>query len=1847
MNAPVLRSALFALLALVLSPAGFVHASPSPADSLHFCLPFDYEQWLRDHPRPAAKRLADLDTGEPRTVRLFYSLPNDRTFRPEVVQRIKDEILNIQAFYGEQMEAHGFGYKTFRIETDDEGEPLVHRVDGQHPDSHYLGNTWALVGEVGQVFDLSKSIAVFVIDNSNNRINRTAAGSATWSSKQSGALLVPAEFSWQTLAHELGHTFGMGGHDFRDDTYIMSYGLDERRVLSACAARFLAVHPYFNPDVGVEWAEAPAIELLSATSYPEGSESVPIRLKLRDAHGLHLVRLRVRTRETHNPRYNVGGSELKLCRGLMGEEEAEIEIDYDGVIPSGSDWGFSDLSDPKVHPISLTVIDRDGNRAGIRFHLWEVSRQHQTTFELEEEVHSVAFVPGGTTLASGSGEGVELWDLETRTGTTTSLSGGATAVAISSHGATLASGSSSGQVELYDLEGGQLLATLSGHTHPIRSLAFSPDGTILASGAADAILLGDLAAQTRTATLPAGATSVAFSPDGATLASGSGDGVQLWDLATQTDVATYRHSDARWGPGVSAVAFSPDGTLVASGGDDKTVRLWNVATGENVAVLEGHDDPVKSVAFSSDGTLLASGADLAVNLWDPVTKGRVAALQGEGRGVNAVAFSPDRTTLAAGTKDGRIGLWDVSEWLQSRPVTLVKISGDDQQGAPGSALANPHVVEVRDQYDNPLQEVEVTFAVTAGDGALGERFTLEKATTDPDGRAQVFLTLGPDPGNSTVEAKVPGLELVTFSAVGVGTPSTPVMEGDLHTWHLPDGAIVRLGKGRLETRGIGLGNSMFAFSKDGQLLAISTEIGIWVYEVETARPLSLLGPVNGASSVAFSSNGRTVATATGEGIQLWDVETGTNTAIFGGFSSTHRFVAFSPDDTRLVSAGGYSIELWDVATGTNTATVSLDSYFGNTAAFSPDGTIVAGGYYEGPCSLWDVATGTKLATLEGHKDQVQSLAFSPDGRTLASGSWDHTVRLWDVATHTNIATLEGHTSWVFSVAFSPDGKILASGASDGTVRLWDVATRTNSATFEGHTGWVRSVAFSPDGTTLASGEQHGKVMLWEVATGSATIFASDHASSQIASVALSPDGKTLASGSRDLTVRLWDVGRGAISGYLEGHVATGHPDWILALAFSPEGRTLASGSSDNTVRLWDVATGANTGTLESPEQGNWVSRVVFSGDGTTIAAGHKTGTIRLWDVATGTPLPLEGHTDQIGSMAFSPDDRLLVSGSSDRTVRVWDLATGGQTTHLEMPAERVVAVAFSADGLPLAFGGSWRKVELWDVATARRTGTLSGEYTGSTSSAALSPDRRILVFGESTPYNTRRVEVWDLMTGKNAAILSGHSSVITSAAFSLDRPVFATGSTDGTVLVWDLQRILPHPRTLTKLSGDEQEELPGAELSQPFAIEVRDQDGEPLEGAEVIFAVSAGGGTLSATTATTDANGRAAATLTLGSAPERNTVAVRVAELKPVIFGATAQAISTSLTKVSGDKQEGPAGAALSEPLVVVVRDQINDPFEGALVTFAVTAGEGTLSATTDTTDANGRASSALTLGSLPGANTVSVRVAKLKPVAFIATGQAIPRTLAKFAGDEQQGAPEASLAQPFVVSVLDQNAAAFPGATVTFAVTTGGGTLSATTATTDADGRAASILTLGLPGASTVTVSLAGLDPVIFTATAEATPDFDGDGETGFSDFFLFADAFGGNDPRFDLDGSGSVDFGDFFLFADHFGQPARGKLLALAREMIGLPDGPQLQQNAPNPFNSQTVISWFQLRPGAARVEVFALTGQRVAELHQGSKKAGGHRVHWNGRDDQGRPLASGVYLYRLVTTESAQTRKLTLLR
>ena len=890
----------------------------------------------------------------------------------------------------------------------------------------------------------------------------------------------------------------------------------------------------------------------------------------------------------------------------------------------------------------------------------------------------------------------------------------------------------------------------------------------------------------------------------------------------------------------------------------------------------------------------------------------------------------------------------------------------------------------------------------------------------------------------------------TDGSVGEPLSAVSLSAEEYPTWNLPDGATVRLGRGRVSGS-----DRAVAFSRDGRSLAVATSMGVWLYDLEDRSRLTLLP--GGASAVAFSPSGATLASGSGR-IRLWDLEAGTVAATLPAAAG---YLTYSPDGSLLASGReGARIQLWDVASGTLTVALEGQTSGITSVAFSPGGTVLASGERDGSVRLWDLATGTSRILFR-HKEEIRSVSFSPDGTTVASATRDGTVQLWSATTGTPGLTLEyrrrgrpdlGQRLQVFSVSYSPDPAILASGAAHGTVQVWDLA-KAKIRTYSGQGDFVESVAFSADGTVLASAAE-GSVFLWDLATEEATVL-SEHME-VIPGLAFSPDGSMLASTAFtwDASIDLWDVASGRRTATLTG----ASRDRVLA--FSPDGRTLAQGVYGGEVRLLEVATGAVIGslgpmrTIQSNQYVPNVRSAAFSPDGTTLAAGTDEDVIYLWDVESRARIgSLLGDVDRIEigpdghrtipvtSLLFSPDGRTLAAGSSRGRVRLWDLAAGTAAS-ASGHEHGVQALSFSPDGETLA-SGSNNRASLWDVARGATTRTLHSDWSHGVD---LSPDGTLFAAG----FPDGRVRLWRMATGKSLATLEGHSHIVSRVVFSPDGEVLASTSQDGTVLLWDVPSILPNPRALTVIGGEEQQGPLDSQLDSPFAVEVRDQYGDPLEGAEVTFAVTAGGGTLSAAVDTTDAEGRAVTTLTLGREP-----------------------------------------------------------------------------------------------------------------------------------------------------------------------------------------------------GTNTVVASVAGLEPVTFTAGAAATPDFDLDGEVGFPDFFLFAEAFGGSDPRFDLDASGTVDLDDFFLFAEHFGQPARARLLAMARERIGLPEGPGLQQNAPNPFNSQTVISWFQLQSGPARLEVFALTGQRVAVLHVGPNQAGMHRLSWDGRDDQGRPLASGVYVYRLLTSAGAQTRKLTLLR
>jgi hypothetical protein len=158
---------------------------------------------------------------------------------------------------------------------------------------------------------------------------------------------------------------------------------------------------------------------------------------------------------------------------------------------------------------------------------------------------------------------------------------------------------------------------------------------------------------------------------------------------------------------------------------------------------------------------------------------------------------------------------------------------------------------------------------------------------------------------------------------------------------------------------------------------------------------------------------------------------------------------------------------------------------------------------------------------------------------------------------------------------------------------------------------------------------------------------------------------------------------------------------------------------------------------------------------------------------------------------------------------------------------------------------------------------------------------------------------------------------------------------------------------------------------------------------------------------------------------------------------------------------------------------------------------------------------------------------------------------------------------------------------------------------------------------------------------------DFNVDGVVDFIDFFRFADAFGGSDPVYDLNASGKVDFSDFFLFADLFGTDDRAKLMVLAAEYIGVDAGGESLRCYPNPFNATTEIAYQPRSAGQAELHIYSLTGQRVRRLTDNGGPQGLRRVRWDGRDDSGREVGSGLYIVRLQATGQVWSTKVMLIR
>ncbi|KAL5480301.1 hypothetical protein ACEPAI_1571 [Sanghuangporus weigelae] len=491
--------------------------------------------------------------------------------------------------------------------------------------------------------------------------------------------------------------------------------------------------------------------------------------------------------------------------------------------------------------------------------------------------------------------------------------------------------------------------------------------------------------------------------------------------------------------GVRSVAVSSNGRLIASASCDRTIKVWDLHSGEEIMTLA---DNSQSVSFFPDGRRLASVSyvrDGGLRIWDVQT-----------------AVSPDGTRIASGHSDGTIILWDMSGGTELKRfagdkngVFSIAFSPDGSLLASGSSVDSTRIWEI-DSGEPTFRTLTIIGARTLA--RVRDRYVLSinrcyLVSFTPDGKYIVSSCLKQfrihEVESGSAAFVFDGFRALSCFSCGTRAVVDCRAGNGFSVMDLTNGMEV---SGPFE--GTGRINSV-AITPDGQHIISSSSdetVRIWDTAAAKGGSKTFMGHKN-ICNVTISDDGSLVASGSYDSTIIWDAQTG---GVISGFLDTGyvRCMAFSSDNSRLVSAssclvlGSNRVSVWAVATG-QLAFSSMEGHNKiSCVAISPDGTVIASGHDGGTLKVWEMATGQLI--IEPFDvfpdDEVTSLEFSPNGNRLASGSKNGKITVWNTAAWGLVSEFPTrHTGRVHSIRFSPDSTQIAfESLLDNTVTVLNV-----------------------------------------------------------------------------------------------------------------------------------------------------------------------------------------------------------------------------------------------------------------------------------------------------------------------------------------------------------------------------------------------------------------------------------------------------------------------------------------------------------------------------------------------------------------------------------------------------------------------------------------------------------------------------------------------------------------------------------------------------------------------------------------------------------------------------------------
>jgi WD40 repeat protein len=598
-----------------------------------------------------------------------------------------------------------------------------------------------------------------------------------------------------------------------------------------------------------------------------------------------------------------------------------------------------------------------------------------------------------------------------------------TTLAFSPDGKILASGGGDNRIRLWDPDTGKELRALEGHQGYVNGIAFSADGKWLASRGEDKLLcLWDVASgkewrrfTERTAPIE----GMALSPDGKVLASRFLGGTpRLWDTGTGKEIRSLLIDK---GNQVGVMRFTPDSKHLAFyNGSDKVFQLVSVADGKLVRTFEGHKKNVYELIFNADGsTLFSVGSDNTIRAWD-VASGKELRRYGDEKAlVRCLALAPDGKTLTYGTyPDGLVHIRDtaankavVAPWKANRwCIVSIAYSPDSKKVALGRDTIAIHDTATGKRLNqSPESESRVKQVEYSADG--------KRLAVWRDGEGIELWDTAKWQKAATIQAKTGWF---TSMASSPGGKYLTTAEGDINQgrsichWDPQTGKLEKelpQGKGWLV--------ESLSYTADGGTLACmhmhqASTFLLWDAETGKERGRITFAPGDGRRSRLSPDGGLIACRGSRNAVALYDEHSAKAIRAFGKIlPGARELFAFSPDGRTIATPGGQGL-VNGIANQTDVV-------------------------------LWETATGRERLYIAMNEGVLGQVAFSPDGRLLATAGRTETIRLWDTWTGQEVGRFTGHRGWIGSLAFAPDGKTLASGGADTIVLIWDMSGLTKGA----------------------------------------------------------------------------------------------------------------------------------------------------------------------------------------------------------------------------------------------------------------------------------------------------------------------------------------------------------------------------------------------------------------------------------------------------------------------------------------------------------------------------------------------------------------------------------------------------------------------------------------------------------------------------------------------------------------------------------------------------------------------------------------------------------------------------------